>query len=95
MLIIHQPVKLLLPTVIVCLAFFVDLSHAADWSGDIADGTIWPAGQVQRVVGNATVPAGASLTIQQGAIIKFNLGTSLFIDKHGVLANPSQTGFFS
>jgi hypothetical protein len=44
----------------------------ADWSGDIPNGTVWPAGEVQRIVNDVRVPAGATLTIEPGAIVKFN-----------------------
>ena len=41
-------------------------------SGVIASGTIWGAGDIQRITGDATLAAGATLTIQPGAIIQFN-----------------------
>jgi RHS repeat-associated protein len=44
----------------------------ATWSGEIADGTVWVSG-VQEITGTVHVPAGATLTIQPGAIIKFDV----------------------
>lgn len=54
----------------------------ADWSGPIPDGTIWDDTEVQRIVGDASVPFGSTLTIEPGAIVKFdvNAGISLTID---------------
>ncbi len=45
----------------------------ATWSGTLADGTIWGAtpGEVEVVTGNLDVPAGSTLTILPGAIVKF------------------------
>jgi len=77
---VHHPINLLFSTLMVCLALIVGPAFATDWSGNIPNGTVWPAGQVQRLTGNATVQEESTLTIQQGAIIKFNLGTSLYIN---------------
>lgn len=52
----------------------------ANWSGDIPDGTVWGSAEVQRITGSVRVPAGAELTIQPGAIIKFNSSYNLIVD---------------
>jgi hypothetical protein len=55
-------------------------AYSADWSGDIPNGTTWPSGVVQRVTATARVPAGSTLTIQAGAIVKFNYAVGLTIE---------------
>jgi hypothetical protein len=50
------------------------------WTGDIPDGTVWAAGQVQRITGDVHVPAGSTLTIQPGAVIKFDLNHNFTVD---------------
>src|SRR5688572_8591691 len=56
------------------LALIVTLAPAfalaANWSGDIPNGTIWPTGQVQIADADIRVPPGATLTIQAGAVVK-------------------------
>jgi hypothetical protein len=52
----------------------------ASWSGPIPNGTVWASGQVQTIMNGANVPLGSTLTIQPGAIVQFNNGTSLPID---------------
>ncbi len=47
------------------------ISIQATWSGDIPNGTVWRAGEVQRVNSTARVPLGSTLTIEPGAIVKF------------------------
>ncbi len=49
----------------------------ASWSGTIPNGTVWASGQVQSIVGNVDLPRGSTLTIQPGAVIQFNSGTSM------------------
>ncbi len=44
----------------------------ATWSGDIPNGTIWSNTEVQQLVGDVRVPAGATLTIEPGKMIKVN-----------------------
>ncbi len=44
----------------------------AIWSGDIPNGTVWTNTEVQQIIGDARVPAGATLTIQPGTMVKFN-----------------------
>lgn len=66
----------------------------SSWSGDISNGTVWSNTEVQRIVGTVRVPAGVTLTIQPGTVIKFNdfAGFSLIVDgtmsAQGTLAQP-------
>lgn len=50
----------------------------ASWSGTLPDGTIWGAtpGEVEIVTANVDVPAGATLTILEGAVVKFQGSTT-------------------
>jgi RHS repeat-associated protein len=75
------------------------LNHT--WSGDVYDGVDGSAGPlwknlandplgVQEIVGNVHVPAGKTLTIQQGTHIKFDPGTNLTVD--GTLTAPDTAG---
>jgi len=52
-------------------------------SGTIANGTVWASGDIQHIVGDVTLPAGATLTIQPGAIIKFDVFAGLDIAFNG------------
>ncbi|MBI2477612.1 MAG: hypothetical protein HYV60_02880, partial [Planctomycetia bacterium] len=58
----------------------------ANWSGDIFDavpGTpLWTNDEVQRIVGDVHVPAGKTLTIEPGTIVKFRTqqGDDLLVD---------------
>src|SRR5436190_17579667 len=75
------------------IEFLEDRRLLATWVGDIPDGTEWPTGVVQQVTGNIHVPAGATLIVQAGAIVKFNYGdNNLNVDgtlnAHGTLAQP-------
>ena len=72
------------------------------WSGDIYDGLGGATGplftntSVQEIVGNVHVPAGKTLTVQAGAVVKFDNGTSLTVD--GTLVaqgTASQTIYFT
>ncbi|MBQ6616351.1 MAG: carboxypeptidase regulatory-like domain-containing protein [Thermoguttaceae bacterium] len=54
-------------------------------SGIIFSNETWFSGQVYRVTGDVTVANGATLTIQPGAIVKFNSGTSLIVQSGGTL----------
>ncbi len=65
-----------------------DRRMLASWSGDIPNGTVWTSNEVQRIVGDVRVPAGATLTIQAGTIVKFNEFASYDILVEGrILAN--------
>jgi RHS repeat-associated protein len=43
----------------------------ANWSGDLPNGTHWSNSEVQVLTGNVNIPAGATLTIDPGTVIKF------------------------
>lgn len=64
----------------------------ADWSGDLPDGTIWSNTEVQRIVGNVRVPAGATLTIEPGAIVKVNPGWGFVITVEGTIVGQGTSG---
>src|SRR2546421_10446335 len=73
--------------------FLEDRRLLATWSGDIPNGTVWPTGIVQQITGNIHIPAGATLTVQPGAIVKFYYGdNSLTVDgtlsAQGTTAQP-------
>ncbi len=64
-----------------------------DWSGDIPDGTVWRAGDVQRFTGSVRVPVGATVTAEPGAIVKFghfsfSLTVSGTLNAIGTSASP-------
>ncbi|MDB5339905.1 MAG: hypothetical protein JWN70_5524, partial [Planctomycetaceae bacterium] len=61
-------------------------------SGDIPNGTVWATGQVQQVVGNVHVPAGSTLTIQPGAVIKFNDFANFSLTVDGTLNAQGAVG---
>ncbi|MFH1881393.1 MAG: hypothetical protein ABIL62_01620 [Planctomycetota bacterium] len=46
-----------------------DVAETVTWSGEIPDGTVWSGGDIQVVTGDATVPAGATLTVQPDAVV--------------------------
>ncbi|WP_216636494.1 hypothetical protein, partial [Endozoicomonas ascidiicola] len=52
-------------------------------SGSLSADTVWKADVIHRVTSTVTVPSGITLTIEPGAIIKFNQSQSLNIS--GVL----------
>src|SRR5262245_60390377 len=56
----------------------------ATWSGDIPDGTVWSSG-LNEITGNVHIPSGVTLTIQPGAVIKFDTGREFKIDVDGRL----------
>src|SRR4051812_4001677 len=66
----------------------------ATWSGDILDGTVWSNTEVQEITGNVHIPAGATLTIQPGTVVKFDTYHDWKFDVDGLLvaqgtaANP-------
>ena len=67
------------------------------WSGDIFDGLGGSSGplftndQVQEIVGNVHVPAGKTLTIEAGTVVKFDNNFSLNVDIRSQLL-PGDTG---
>src|SRR5665213_2145334 len=56
----------------------------ATWSGNVFDTTpgtpLWTNTAVQEITGNVDVPAGQTLTVQAGTVVKFDSGTSLTVD---------------
>ncbi len=64
----------------------------ATWSGDIPNGTVWPAGQVQQITGDVHIPLGSTLTIQQGAVIKFNDNSDIDFNVDGTLLAQGTVG---
>ncbi|MCB1745382.1 MAG: hypothetical protein KDK91_33760, partial [Gammaproteobacteria bacterium] len=49
-------------------------------SGSIGANTVWSASDVHEVVGDVTVAAGVTLTIEPGTVVKFQGGRRLFVD---------------
>ena len=68
-----------LAVIILCaLIGFCGGAHATDVSGSVSG--IWPAsGNPYNVVGNITVEAGRKLTIEAGAVVRFNANLSLTV----------------
>jgi hypothetical protein len=64
----------------------------ASWTGDIPSGTVWTNTEVQRIVGNVRIPAGATLTIQPGTVVKFNDFQSLGMTVEGTLLSQGTAG---
>jgi hypothetical protein len=64
----------------------------ANWSGDIPNGTVWSNSEVQRIVGDARVPAGATLTIEPGTIVKFNEFSAIDLFVEGTLIADGTAG---
>ncbi|MDZ4852367.1 MAG: hypothetical protein SGI77_24025 [Pirellulaceae bacterium] len=58
----------------------------ATWSGDIPNGTIWTNSEVHNIVGSIRVPAGATLTVEPGTIVKTNIFAGLSIAVEGTLS---------
>jgi hypothetical protein len=54
-------------------------------TGTIASSQVWLGGVEYYITGNITVPTNVTLTIDPGAIIKFNLGLNMTIDAGGAL----------
>ena len=77
-----------------CLERLESRCLLATWSGDIPDGTIWSNTEIQRIVGTARVPAGSTLTVEPGTLIKTNIfaGLSIFVEgtlnANGTVAQP-------
>ncbi|MBQ8570786.1 MAG: leucine-rich repeat protein [Kiritimatiellae bacterium] len=61
-------------------------------SGTISSSEVWLGDRVYHVTGNFSINSGATLTIQPGAIVKFNSGCSLTVngtlDAQGTRAQP-------
>ena len=62
------------------------VNNSAGWhSGTVTTNETWGAGTVHIVAGNITVPAGVTLTIQPGAIVKFVAGAGVTLLTGGTL----------
>ncbi len=57
----------------------------ASWTGDIPNGTVWSSAEIQRLTGSVRVPAGATLTIEPGTIIKANSFPAIRLTVEGTL----------
>lgn len=57
-------------------AIAVQAMTFTDVSGTIASNTTWPANSRMRVTSRLTVPAGVTLTIEQGSIVLMDTGTA-------------------
>jgi len=58
---------------------------AATLSGTISKGETWKGYKVYHVTGDLTIPNGVTLTIEPGAVVKFDAGKSLTVAKGGTL----------
>src|SRR5215472_14106393 len=64
------------------------------WAGDIPDGTVWHAGDVQRITADVRITQGSTLTVEPGAIIQINpfagidISVQGTLDARGTAANP-------
>ncbi len=58
---------------------------AAWYSGTVTTDDTWTSAQVNIVNGNVTIPAGVTVTIQPGAIVKFAQGCGITIESGGTL----------
>jgi hypothetical protein len=51
----------------------------SDWSGVIPNGTVFKNTEDQNIVGDVTVPAGSTLTVQAGTVVRFKAGLSMTV----------------
>lgn len=63
-----------------------------NWSGDIPNGTVWHAGDVNFLLANVRVPAGSTLTVEPGAVIKGKWFTAPAILVEGTLLAQGTAG---
>jgi hypothetical protein len=61
-------------------------------SGAIAANTVWHSGDIVRLVGDVTVNSGVTLTIEPGAIVKFNAFAGIDLYVNGTLAADASGG---
>jgi len=54
-------------------------------SGGVATNQTWPGSQLYHITSDVTIPSGVTLTIQPGAVIKFDPYTSLVVGPGGQL----------
>ena len=76
----------------------VPLAYAAviNVSGNITTNTTWTAGNVYYVVGDVTVLYGVTLTIDPGAIVKFQNNRRLIVaGKLTAIGTPGQRVYFT
>jgi RHS repeat-associated protein len=63
-----------------------------NWSGDIPNGTVWHPGDVQFLLADVRVPAGCTLTIEPGAVVKGKWFTDPSILVEGTLLAQGTAG---
>ncbi|WP_275100433.1 right-handed parallel beta-helix repeat-containing protein, partial [Sedimenticola hydrogenitrophicus] len=73
-----------------CLIGGQAVAAVVNHSGTLSAHTTWSSGDVHRITGDVTVPAGIILTVESGAVVKFNSGFSLFVS--GALDARGATG---
>ncbi|MCY2990022.1 MAG: right-handed parallel beta-helix repeat-containing protein, partial [Planctomycetota bacterium] len=61
---------------------YMQLTH----TGTLGGAEVWSGTFLHRVTGDVTVPTGATLTIQPGAVVKFDAGIGLTVQEGGTLA---------
>ena len=87
----HATQRRLAPSVVNSVERLEERLVLANWSGDLPNGTVWLAGEVQRLVGDVRIPVGSTLTIQPGAVIKFdNYSVDMVVE--GTLLAPGTSG---
>ncbi|MBN1640448.1 MAG: carboxypeptidase regulatory-like domain-containing protein [Anaerolineae bacterium] len=65
---------------------FVEVRYATtSHAGALAGSTTWDGTYVHLLTGDVTVPSGATLTIEPGAIVKLGLGRALIVNAGGML----------
>jgi len=70
----------------------VDVGAYVPVSGTLTADTTWESGVVYRVVGDVTVSAGVTLTIEPGAIVKFAYTSSSTVKKRLIVSGDLQLG---
>lgn len=66
---------------------FTDLHYlSATHTGTVAADEVWVGSFLHRITGDITVPSGVTLTIQPGAVLKFDAGKSLIVNAGGTLS---------
>jgi len=65
---------------------FVDLRYmVVSHAGTLSGSETWDGGLVHRITSDVTVPGGATLTIEPGAVIKLDVGRSLLVEAGATL----------
>ena len=75
------------------LTSYVDIRYVTlQQSGTLSDNAVWTGNCTYYVTSNLTIPAGVSLTILPGAVVKLAPGTSIFVQgslvAHGLISRP-------